>query len=123
MLESPALVLFHVGEQSRWLEQQPYRENRCLSSEDAFEAEYEARTFLSYREPKTQGLNYSQRYFSKNKDTYIHFLNSASLSHLCNGALIHRVSADLFVYVEQSIKITGSAIKQLIWHLRVLTQH
>ncbi len=45
------------------------------------------------------------------------------VSHLCNGALIHCVSSYLFVNVEQSIKVAGPAIQQLIWHLRVRTQH
>lgn len=45
------------------------------------------------------------------------------MSHLCNGALIHRVNSDLFVNVDQSIKVAGPAVKQLVWHIRVWTQH
>lgn len=44
-------------------------------------------------------------------------------SHLCNGVLIHSVSADLFVNVQQSIKVSSTTIQQLIWYIRVWAQH
>lgn len=40
-------------------------------------------------------------------------------SHLCNGVVIHSVSADLFVNVQQSIQVSSTTIQQLIWYIRV----
>jgi len=46
-----------------------------------------------------------------------------SVAHLCNCALVHGIGSNLFVNVEQSVKVAGPAIQQLIWHLGVWTQN
>lgn len=45
------------------------------------------------------------------------------VSHLRNGTLIHCVSSQLLVNVEQSIQIAGPPVQQLIRHVRVRTEH